>query len=47
MYDMNVVQPGTSYSAEFVGGGFLDQTISDSMNIFMHCRNCNCVYYVW
>jgi hypothetical protein len=36
MFVMNVVQPGTSYSAEFVGGGSLDQTISDNMNICIH-----------
>jgi hypothetical protein len=42
---MNVVQPETSYSAGFVDGGFLDQTILDNMNICMYCKNFNYVNY--
>jgi hypothetical protein len=40
-FDMNVVEPGTSYSAGCVDEGFPDQTISDNMVICTHCRNSN------
>jgi len=39
MFDMNVVELGTSYSAECVDEGFPDQTISDNIVTCTHCKS--------
>ena len=39
MFDTNVVELGTSYSAECVDEGFPDQTISDNIVTCTHCRS--------
>jgi hypothetical protein len=41
MFDMNVVEPGTSYSAGCVDEGFPDQTISDNTVTCTHWRHFN------
>lgn len=39
MFDTNVVELGTSYSAECVDEGFPDQTISDNIVTCTHCKS--------
>jgi len=39
MFDTNVVELGTSYSAECVDEGFPDQTISDNIVSCTHCKS--------
>jgi hypothetical protein len=46
MFDMSVVELGTSYSAGCVDEDFPDQTILDSIVTFTHCRNFSVNYCV-